>query len=111
MALQASYDRIADWYEQEFLSRQRAPAGPPDGDLLGVDRALGDLLGKGSGRCLEIGCGTGVHAARVRGLGWTPVGVDLSAGCCGTPGAGCRSPEPTPSGCRFQTAACRSSAP
>ena len=41
---------------------------------------MGDLLGTGSGRCLDIGCGTGVHAARVRGLGWTPVGVDLSAG-------------------------------
>jgi predicted TPR repeat methyltransferase len=30
--------------------------------------------------CLEIGCGTGVHAASVRALGWTPIGVDVSAG-------------------------------
>jgi SAM-dependent methyltransferase len=29
---------------------------------------------------VEIGCGTGVPAATVRNLGWTPVGVDLSAG-------------------------------
>jgi SAM-dependent methyltransferase len=29
---------------------------------------------------LDLGCGTGVHAARVRELGWDPVGVDLSAG-------------------------------
>lgn len=76
----APYDEIADWYEQEFL------AGPPVGsarqedDRLGIDRALHDLLGEGSGICLEIGCGTGVHGDRIRELGWTPVGVDLSAG-------------------------------
>lgn len=39
-----------------------------------------DLLGEGSGTCLEIGCGTGIHADRVRELGWTPIGVDLYAG-------------------------------
>lgn len=38
-----------------------------------------ELLGPGSGRCLEIGCGTGVNAARLRALGWKPVGLDLSA--------------------------------
>ncbi|MBL7261915.1 class I SAM-dependent methyltransferase [Paractinoplanes lichenicola] len=46
----------------------------------GVQRQLGELLGGGSGLCLEVGCGTGVHAEQLRGLGWTPVGVDLSAG-------------------------------
>jgi ubiquinone/menaquinone biosynthesis C-methylase UbiE len=35
-------------------------------------------LGEGSGTCLEIGCGTGVHAAQIRELGWTPAGIDLS---------------------------------
>lgn len=70
----AAYDGIADWYEAEFLPRTSAD------DALGVDRALRDLLGPGDGRCLEIGCGTGVHAASVRALGWTPIGVDLSAG-------------------------------
>ncbi|MEN3361000.1 MAG: hypothetical protein V7637_4982 [Mycobacteriales bacterium] len=74
MARAAAYDGIADWYADEFLARQAA------GDPLGIDRALVSLLGPGSGTCLEIGCGTGVHAARVRRLGWTPVGVDLSAG-------------------------------
>ncbi len=34
----------------------------------------------GGGACLEVGCGTWVHAGTVRELGWTPVGVDLSAG-------------------------------
>jgi ubiquinone/menaquinone biosynthesis C-methylase UbiE len=74
MTSAVAYDGIADWYEREFLAAQ---AGA---DPLGVGAALGTLLGRGSGACLEVGCGTGVHAARIRGLGWTPVGVDVSAG-------------------------------
>jgi len=70
----AAYDGIADWYEQEFLGEGS------DGDPLGIGRALRLLLGSGSGVCLEIGCGTGVSARQVRELGWTPLGVDLSAG-------------------------------
>jgi SAM-dependent methyltransferase len=70
----AAYDEIADWYEQEFLPRQ---AGS---DPLGIVPALHSLLGAGRGTCLEIGCGTGVYARHVRELGWTPLGVDLSAG-------------------------------
>lgn len=71
----AAYDEIADWYEREFLGGRA-----DDPDPIGVGRALSDLLGEGEGTCLELGCGTGVHAARVRELGWRPVGVDLSAG-------------------------------
>jgi SAM-dependent methyltransferase len=67
--MRVPYDEIADWYEHEFLG----------GDPLGLRRILEDLLGPGPGVCLEIGCGTGVHAATVRELGWTPVGVDLSS--------------------------------
>ncbi len=74
----AAYDEIADWYATEFLGT-REP-GVPDPDPLGIQRALTRLLGTGTGTCLEIGCGTGVHADQVRELGWTPLGVDLSGG-------------------------------
>jgi SAM-dependent methyltransferase len=70
----ALYDGIADWYEEHFLAAQ---AG---NDPLGIVPALRGLLGVGSGACLEIGCGTGVYAEPVRDLGWTPLGLDLSAG-------------------------------
>jgi SAM-dependent methyltransferase len=76
----AAYDEIADWYEEQFGGSQQAQAGTPDRDPLGIDRALRDLLGDGNGTCLEIGCGTGIHAASIRELGWTPVGIDASAG-------------------------------
>jgi SAM-dependent methyltransferase len=77
MAHPAAYDEIADWYEHEFLARQA------DGDPLDLRATLTDLLGTGTGRCLEIGCGTGIYAAQVRELGWTPLGIDLSAGMLG----------------------------
>src|SRR5262249_58918710 len=78
-----AYDEIADWYEKEFPGGQTPDPARDDGDPLGISRALRDLLGEGSGICLEIGCGTGVRATQVSQLGWTPVGVDLSAGMLG----------------------------
>src|ERR1700683_3898283 len=74
-----SYDGIADWYENEFLS-EGSDNGRPVNDPIGVDGSLREMLGQGVGVCLEIGCGTGIHAAPIRGLGWSPLGVDLSAG-------------------------------
>ena len=76
MTSAAPYDEIADWYEHDFLGRTEAAGDDP----LGIKRALRDLLGRGRGICLELGCGTGIRAAVLRGLGWTPAGVDLSAG-------------------------------
>ena len=74
-----TYDAIADWYEDEFLG-DRSDDGLPISDPIGVDSAIGELLGNGVGICLEIGCGTGTHAARIRSLGRVPIGIDISAG-------------------------------
>ena len=74
--MRAPYDEIADWYEHEFLGTKDTRAADP----LGIDHCLRALLGTGSGTCLEIACGTGVHAATVADLGWTPAGIDMSAG-------------------------------
>jgi SAM-dependent methyltransferase len=64
----ARYDGIAKWYE-EFR-----PA------LMGDEpAALERLLGTGTGRCLDLGCGTGVGTAAVGELGWSVVGIDVSA--------------------------------
>ena len=76
MAPTAAYDAIADWYEQEFLGGRQARSGTPDGDPLGIDRALGDLLGQGSGACLEVGCGTGHWTT----ASWTDQGVRAKVG-------------------------------
>ncbi|MEO3791784.1 methyltransferase domain-containing protein [Nonomuraea sp. B10E15] len=51
-----------------------------DLDRLGIRRSIRELLGRGTGPCLETGCGTGAYAGAVRELGWTPVGMDLSSG-------------------------------
>lgn len=74
-----AYDAIADWYENEFLG-DRSEDGLPVNVRIGVDGSLCELLGRGVGASLEIGCGTGTHAARIRSLGWLPIGIDLSAG-------------------------------
>ncbi|WP_250301520.1 class I SAM-dependent methyltransferase [Streptomyces sp. NBC_01267] len=78
MTSTAAYDEIADWYEQEFLGGRDAENS--DGNPRALGGLLGQLLGAGTGTCLEIGCGTGIHADRVRRLGRTPVGVDISGG-------------------------------
>jgi len=69
----AAYDAHADWYE-EFLS---ATAGAY---VQRVHAVVRDLLGRGEGTCLDVCCGTGAHAPALAALGWTPVGMDLSAG-------------------------------
>jgi len=65
----ARYDPHVDWYEGF------RPALADD------ERAvLRRLLGTRPGRCLDVGCGTGVAIPVLEELGWSVVGVDSSAG-------------------------------
>ena len=61
------YDGVAEWYEGF------RPALKPD-ELDALQR----LLGTGAGRCLDVGCGTGLATAAVAEVGWSAVGIDLS---------------------------------
>ena len=64
--------------KERFWSRSGSPGSCGFVDALTIDQAIAELLGPGT--CLEIGCGTGIYADRVRSLGRQPVGVEISAG-------------------------------
>ncbi len=64
----ALYDGYAQWYD-ENIARFVQPATD----------AIQRLLGRGQGRCIDIGCGTGLHFPTLMGLGWAVTGVDVSA--------------------------------
>jgi SAM-dependent methyltransferase len=63
----ALYDGYADWYDDNI-----APFG-----LAAMD-TIRRYLGPGKGRCLDLGCGTGLHLATLIDLGWSMTGVDVS---------------------------------
>lgn len=67
MPMTARYDDQAAWYD-EFAG--------PNAESHRV--ALHSLLGRGSGWCLDLGCGTGHYSDILRDTGRTVVGVDLS---------------------------------
>lgn len=67
MSTTARYDGHASWFE----------TFRPELDEVET-KVLARLLGSGCGRCLDLGCGTGVALPALRALGWTPVGVDVS---------------------------------
>jgi SAM-dependent methyltransferase len=68
---QARYDGLTAEYD-DFMDAQSAYFHT-------AAEALVRLLGPGSGRCLDLGCGQGHFFDAVRRLGWDIVGIDLSA--------------------------------
>jgi SAM-dependent methyltransferase len=69
---QARYDGFADWYDTTFRNLA---------DDKGSTGLLARLLGPATAAeiCLDIGCGTGLHAGAPLVHGYTLVGVDVSA--------------------------------
>ena len=63
----ALYDGVAEWYDEKI-----APFG------LEATDAIRSFLGRGQGRCLDLGCGTGLHLPTVIELGWSVTGLDIS---------------------------------
>jgi ubiquinone/menaquinone biosynthesis C-methylase UbiE len=62
------YDGLAEWYDAHL------------GDFtLSATPVLLELIGNGPGRCLEVGCGGGVHLPALAVAGWSVAGVDVSA--------------------------------
>jgi SAM-dependent methyltransferase len=68
----ARYDGLADEYDafMDVTSQYHAAA----------EDALRRLLGRGAGRCLDVGCGGGHFFRAPLELGWELVGVDVSEG-------------------------------
>jgi SAM-dependent methyltransferase len=67
MPTASRYDGLVDWYEDFRPSLNK--------DELDAIRRF---LGPGRGRCLDLGCGTGVAIPELTRIGWTVVGVDVS---------------------------------
>lgn len=62
----ARYDGLADWYD-ETVGRDAHR-----------EQVLREHLPRGSGDCLDLGCGSGRNLAVIEATGWTVSGVDIS---------------------------------
>ena len=72
-ASRARYDEWADWYERYITGDARSFTER-------TSETLAQVLGRGAGPLLDLACGTGIYGPALSALGWTPFGVDLSAG-------------------------------
>ena len=70
MSKGARYDGVATWYDDFVRSADHTSV---------VLDAVERLLGPGPGRCLDVGCGTGIAFSTLSRLNWSVVGVDISA--------------------------------
>ncbi len=64
----ARYDGVADYYDENLREF-----------TLAASDTLVALLGRGPGRVLDLGCGSGLHFDTLRSLGWSAAGIDASA--------------------------------
>jgi hypothetical protein len=103
----AAYDEIADWYEHEFLAATATPGTDP----LGIDAALGSLLGRELAPAWRSAAAPAFTPAAYADWAGLRSASTSPRRCCNTPAAACPRPAPTPHGCRSATAACRPSSP
>ncbi len=73
MANRPRYDGLAEWYDEEI--RHLAATHVTATAL----KSLIHLLGPGPGKCLDVGCGTGIAIPDLTKAGWSVAGLDISA--------------------------------
>lgn len=67
------YDGVAQWYDERFRAYSDLR------DEASSSSHLVELLGPGTGLCLDVACGGGLHHAAIASTGRTVVGIDVSA--------------------------------